>query len=83
MKKIALILGVTILTLSAVKAGSNPTNDVKVDKIEKPFTYRTPNSDTLFILDTPLGRLTKSIWDMDSVSTEKPEIIFVQNLPKR
>lgn len=80
MKKIALFIGISILTLTAVNAGSGNPAPARNEGVNR-FTYVTPNSDTLFILNTPMGRLTKGIWDNDTITKVKPVIILVETLP--
>lgn len=80
MKKIALFIGISILTLTAVNAGSGNPVPPRNEDVNK-FAHTTPNSDTLFILNTPMGRLTKGIWDNDTITKVKPVIIFVETLP--
>lgn len=83
MKRLGLSLLISVLILTSVNAGGTSNTVPLEDKDRDIFAYKTPNSDTLFILNTPLGRLTKEIWDNDTIITKKPTIIFVINLPNR
>ena len=71
----------TLLSLAFCQASVSQitySNEPTPDRI----STVSPNRDTLWLLDEPVGRLIGSTWENHPAREKKPVIIFVKELPE-